>query len=533
MPSSSWQTSNTLHTSIAIGTATIATLSALIAYDRTYILKNPTIPGPRRLPFIGNILSWLPKIGNGKDHEIRKQHHDTYGPLVSFSAFGVEGVDVVDAEFNSQQLPGLKRTDIVAHVTKGIFRYALFVLPSDEIWKKHRKYLQPGFGPSHLRHGVEAANLVLNTLCGIWDTKLDPQSRSNPQIRINLFHIASSISFDIIGHVAFSFSYDSVLNYERPERQAALHSYNRAFEIAMSRLGLPESVWWLFGVSENQARKEMLAVKEAIHRAVQAKRLEKVSVEHQVHQGEEAQHVQADIEQEEGKIPGARTLLGMRKMDLLDRLLEVDGWSDDEIVDEIIAIFLAGGETTSNAIVFGIFELVRNPECLAKAREEVDGILGTLSGAEGKPAEVTWEAIEKLEYLDRVVKESLRLHPPLTTLPGREVHAKEGITIAGHHIQPGSIISANILEVHTSPRYWHNPLDFNPDRWIDFTPGRGTYLPFGEGPHKCLGYKLASLEIRVTLARLIHRYEFKLVENQKLELVTTSTHGFKKGILFD
>ncbi|KAJ3408404.1 hypothetical protein HDV05_005032 [Chytridiales sp. JEL 0842] len=513
------------NTAIVVGTVSTVTLVALLAYDQHYVRKNPTVPGPRRWPFIGNMFSWLPKLVNGKDHEIRKEHHDTYGPIVSFSSFGMEGVDVADAEFFSQQFGSLKKTDLLIMAFKGLSRYGLFMLPSDEMWKRHRKYIQPGFAPSHLRNGVIISNHVINTLCSLWDAKFEQQGAQCGPIRVDLYRVASSISFDVIGHVAFSYSYDSVLNYETPEKQTALRSYNRPVEILAGRLGLPESVWWLFGVGVDQARREMVPVKEAIFQAIQAKRLKKSFAALPVSD-------QKSIEDKE-PVPSTAYASGNSNLDVLDRLLEVEGWSDEEIVDEIIAIFLAGGETTANAIVFILFELARNSECLARARQEIDAILGRAINEVGGPVEATWEDIQKLPYLDSVIKESLRLHPPFTNLSGRVVDAKEGIYICGHHIQQGTMIIPNVLMVHTSPKYWPNPQVFDPERWTNFTPAPGTYIPFGDGPHKCVAFKLALLESKVTVARLIHRYNFKLVEDQKIDLVTTMTHGYKNGILFD
>ncbi|KAJ3401741.1 hypothetical protein HDV05_000291, partial [Chytridiales sp. JEL 0842] len=509
---------DSLSSSTAVGAAIAAVaIAALLAYDRHYIHKNHTVPGPPRLPFIGNFLSWIAFVTAGKDHEMREAMHAKYGSIVSLSGFGKEGVDIADADFISQQFTSLKRADLITQLSKGIFRYALFILPSDDVWKRHRKFIQPGFGPSHLRQGVDASNHVMNTLCSLWDPKLDQeQDHSIKNIRVDLFHLASSISLDVIGLVAFSYSYDSVLYYEMPERQTAIKSYNRAFELIMGRLGIPEVLWSLLGLGVEQAQREMAPLKEAIMDAIQAKRQQKVS--------EEARHREEDM-------VSPKSLLGMKKMDVLDRLLEVDGWSDEEIVDEVIALFLAGGETTANSIVFNIWELVQNPECLAKARVEIDSVLGPAPSSTGNYAEVSWDDTHKFDYLDHVIKETLRLHPVLTTFPGREVHS--GFHFQGHHIQQGSLVSANMRSVHLDPTHWPQPLVFDPDRWIDFTPAPGTYTPFGIGPHMCIGSKLATLEQKVCLARMIHRYDFELVKDQKLELMTTVTHGFKKGILFD
>jgi cytochrome P450 len=452
--------------------------------------------------------------------EFLRQH---YGSITNFETFGVTFVEFADAESAKKVLTApsdiLVRSDFALGISKGLFRYALFILPTSDVWKKHRKFLQPGFGPAHLRHTVDASNEIMDQLSELWDARfqIGDNTTSTTKFQVNLFQLASSITIDVIGHVAFSYRYDSVQHYEEPERQKALKAYNRAFEIMLGRIGLPlESMWGWYGVGIKDAERDIGVVKEAVLKAIENKRALMTNGE--------------DGEDGVGKVD-AKTLDGMTKLDVLDRLLEVKDWTDEEIVDEVVALFLAGGETSANTIVFAILELYRNPECLAKLLAELDSHLGKPKTSE--PTEMAWESLSQLPYLERVIKETLRLHPILPLLGAREVVAKEGIEIMGHRISQGTLLAVDVRGIHRSPKYWPEPLKFNPDRWIDLTPEPGTYLPFAEGPHMCLGYKMAMLELKVVIARLVHRYKFTLVEDQKLNLVTSLTHGYKDGILFD
>ncbi|KAJ3399124.1 Cytochrome P450 4d2, partial [Chytridiales sp. JEL 0842] len=211
------------------------TVTALLAYDHYYIRKNPTIPGPPRVPFIGSILYGISYLLKGKDHELRDHLYAKYGTVVRQSFFGFEGVQITDPEFISKDFSSLKRAELSKAVTIGIFQNALFLLPNDDLWRKHRKYIQPGFGPSHLRQVVDASNHLTNILCGIWDAKL-PVGAFNAdgkksKLRCNLFHVATSMTIDVVGLVAFSYSYESVANYESPEKQTAVKAFNKTSEI--------------------------------------------------------------------------------------------------------------------------------------------------------------------------------------------------------------------------------------------------------------------------------------------------------------
>jgi cytochrome P450 len=509
----------------AITTAAAAT--AYLVYDTFKPRKNTTLPSPTRYPLIGNLPYIFTNILEQTHHETLDRGQKEFGDMFIMDMFGMQILQLSDAEsikivLNSTQK--LIRSNFITVLTEGIFKYALFVMPSDDTWKKHRKFLQPGFGPAHLRHGLEATNQTLDTLCDIWDAKL--ASASTSSIISDLFEVASSISVDVIGLVAFSYNYESVKYHETPAKLNALKAYNRAFEIVMSRSAIPKSLWWSFGLGVDKTKQEMQFIRETIMKAIQEKRASK-QLESYVG-GAHQDGLDSKMD--------SRTLKGMSQLDVLDRLLEVEGqWSDEEIIDEVIALFLAGGETTANAITHACFELSQNPEILAKVTQELDTHLGPPSSNPSEaPMEVSWDITNKLTYLEQVIKETLRLHAVLPVLPGREVQQKEGISIHGHHIAQGTIVSVNVRSLHRNPKYWTNPEKFDPSRWDNgFTPQPGTFMPFGDGQHLCLGYKLAMLELKCVLGRIFHRYRLRLMKDQNLKAVTTVTYGYKHGIKFE
>ncbi|KAJ3404440.1 hypothetical protein HDV05_007184 [Chytridiales sp. JEL 0842] len=498
--------------SISIAVIIIASGSWLTLIRRFYQARRRLahIPGPIPLPIFGDIFLIRKFLKDRKGHELRDHMRTTYGKISKLHILGMDVVAVADANAAKQVLNNSEqflRSDSFLNLATGLFKYALFILPTSPVWKKHRKFIQPGFGPTHLRHAVDATNQVMDALFSVWDQKLDSKTSSSV-LEVNMFHVSSSITIDVIGHVAFSYSYDNVLHYESPDKQHSLKAYNRAFEFLVERASTPRFLWSLFNIGESAAKRETKILRDTVMATIADKR--------------------ASVKNTEAGLDG-KTVEGMSQLDVLDRMLEVD-WSDEEIVDEVIALFLAGGETSANTITFIFWLLDQHPHVLTKVREELDRVLGPCIGT--SPAHnITWDELSELKYTEQVVKETLRLHPVVVSSAPRIVVDPNGVELMGKHVPFGTNVMVDVRNIHRSDEYWDNPMAFNPSRWDDgFTPAPGTYLPFLDGAHMCVGWKMAILEIKVVMARVLHRYRVSVVKDQKLNLVTSVTHGFKDGI---
>ncbi len=196
--------------------------------------------------------------------------------------------------------------------------------------------------------------------------------------------------------------------------------------------------------------------------------------------------------------------------DLLSMLLHaVDeegdrtGMTDEQLRDEVMTIFLAGHETTSNALAWTWYLLSQNPEAEAKLHKELDEVL------QGRPP--TAEDFTRLRYTEMVVSESMRLYPPAWAL-GR--FALEDYEVGGYLIPKGSLILVSQYVLHRDPRFWPEPERFDPER---FTPEakatrpQFSYFPFGGGPRRCVGEGFAWMEAVLILAALAQRWRLRLV----------------------
>jgi cytochrome P450 len=186
---------------------------------------------------------------------------------------------------------------------------------------------------------------------------------------------------------------------------------------------------------------------------------------------------------------------------------DAPGMSDQQIRDEAMTIFLAGHETTANAMSWTWYLLGNSKRVEARLHEELARVL------DGRVPSV--EDVPRLEYTRAVVAESMRLYPPAWTMGRRAI---EGHTIGGHPIDPGSLVILSQWIVHHDPRWWDVPNDFRPERWQSPVPRpKYSYFPFGGGSRICIGESFAWTEAILLVATIAQRWTFKPMSVPELE----------------
>lgn len=214
--------------------------------------------------------------------------------------------------------------------------------------------------------------------------------------------------------------------------------------------------------------------------------------------------------------------------DLLSMLLQThyengEHLSREQLMDELITLFLAGHETTSNALTWTLFLLAKHPEIQQKVHHELDlAIIGDSP---------EFEDLEALKYTEMVIKESMRMLPPVWTLSCRQ--ANETTELAGYLIPKDKILFISPWANHYNPRFFKEPDRFMPER---FSPEaekqlpRYAYMPFGGGPRVCIGNSFAMMEAKLILAGLLKRFRFELAPNTKLDPQAQITLSNKDGM---
>lgn len=195
--------------------------------------------------------------------------------------------------------------------------------------------------------------------------------------------------------------------------------------------------------------------------------------------------------------------------DLLSMLMdardeETGEQMDDRLLrDEVATLMLAGHETTANALSWTWMLLSQHPEVWQKLQSELQEVLG-----ERPP---TYEDLPKLSYTNNVIKESMRLYPPVSIF-GREV--AQDTTIGDYEVHSGTVLMISQWVMHRSPKYFDQSEAFKPERWEnDFERSlpRGVYIPFGDGPRICIGKGFALMEAVLLLATIAQKFHIEVI----------------------
>ncbi|MCG7208363.1 MULTISPECIES: cytochrome P450 [Streptomyces] len=188
--------------------------------------------------------------------------------------------------------------------------------------------------------------------------------------------------------------------------------------------------------------------------------------------------------------------------------------TEDQICSEILTLAVAGTETTASVLSWVLYEVARDPGIESRILAELAEVLGE------RP--VSFADVTRLPYLDRVIKEALRLHHTGWLVTRRTVTETR---LGDWTLPPGTELAYCQHALHRDPAFFPDPLTFDPDRWLDSeqTFPQGAYLPFGAGKHKCIGDRFAVTELITALATMLRRVRFELAPGRTVRPVARAT----------
>ncbi|KAF5204319.1 Cytochrome p450 [Thalictrum thalictroides] len=202
--------------------------------------------------------------------------------------------------------------------------------------------------------------------------------------------------------------------------------------------------------------------------------------------------------------------------DFVDLLLEVQNdnlhFTRDYMKAMILDLFVGGTDTTSTTIEWAMMELVKNPNVMKKAQEEVRKVVG-------KKNKVYDGDIHQMEYLKLVVKETLRLHPAVAL----NVLVSSTITnVQGYHVPAKTAVFINNWSIHRDPKLWDRPEEFIPERFsenpIDFQGKDFKYIPFGTGRRSCPGLLFAIVAVEFAIANLLYWFDWEIPCGEEIDI---------------
>lgn len=214
--------------------------------------------------------------------------------------------------------------------------------------------------------------------------------------------------------------------------------------------------------------------------------------------------------------------------DLLARLMAArdpesgQTMGDEQLVDNLLTFYLAGHETTAKALTWTLYLLALSPDWAAALREEIARVTG------GAP--VAAVHVEKLALVEQVVRESMRLFPPVPLMTRQT--ATE-LSLGGRDLKPGASIVMPIYAIHRHSKRWVDPHVFDPTRFAPEREGeiaRYQYMPFGAGPRICIGMSFAMMEATAMLATMLQHVRFETIEGREVRPVARVTLIPKGGM---
>ena len=193
--------------------------------------------------------------------------------------------------------------------------------------------------------------------------------------------------------------------------------------------------------------------------------------------------------------------------------------TEEELIGEVSVLFTAAHETNTVALTWTLFLLSQHPKILADLVDELEGEL------RGEPPRV--DQFDRLPLLERVIKESLRILPPVAW----GTRAVDQPTQLGPYFLPkGSRVLYSQYVTHHLPEIYPSPRKFNPDRWLTLTPPPYAYIPFGGGPRLCIGYSFSMTLLRITLAIVLQRFQLSLAPEARIDRKYQVTIAPKYGM---
>uniref|UniRef100_A0A2K6SUQ9 Cholesterol 24-hydroxylase n=1 Tax=Saimiri boliviensis boliviensis TaxID=39432 RepID=A0A2K6SUQ9_SAIBB len=349
-----------------------------------------------------------------------------------------------------------------------------------ERWHKQRRVIDLAFSRSSLLSLMETFNEKAEQLVEILEAKADGQTP------VSMQDMLTYTAMDILAKAAFGMETSMLLGAQKP--------LSRAVKLMLEGITASRNTLAKFLPGK---RKQLREVRESIRFLRQVGRDWVQRRREALKRGEE---VPADI--------------------LTQILKAEEGAQDDEgLLDNFVTFFIAGHETSANHLAFTVMELSRQPEIVARLQAEVDEVIGS-------KRHLDFEDLGRLQYLSQVLKESLRLYPPAwgTFRLLEEETLIDGVRwlekCKGNNL--GTRDDTYVMG--RMDTYFEDPLTFNPDR---FGPGapkpRFTYFPFSLGHRSCIGQQFAQMEVKVVMAKLLQRLEFRLVPGQRFGLQEQAT----------
>uniref|UniRef100_UPI00398F7E81 ultra-long-chain fatty acid omega-hydroxylase-like isoform X2 n=1 Tax=Pristiophorus japonicus TaxID=55135 RepID=UPI00398F7E81 len=376
------------------------------------------------------------------------------------------------------------------------------LISKGERWARHRRLLTPAFHFDILKPYVKIFNQSTGILHDKWHRLI-----SEGLLSLEMFEHVSLMTLDSL--LKCTFSYDSNCQLKSTNYIAAI--YELSTLVVKRERYLPHHINFIYRLSSNGKRfKRACNLVHSYSLGVVQSRRETLK----------EQGTEKWLQSKRGKV-----------MDFLDILLlskdeDGNGLSDEEIQSEADTFMFEGHDTTASGISWVLYNLARHPEYQKKCREEIEQLM-----KEKDVDELEWDDLSQMPFTTMCIKESLRLHPPVTTVARC---CTEDIKLPDTRVIPkGNICLISIYGTHHNPAVWPEPEVYDPYRFDSSNPDKRSpysYIPFSAGPRNCIGQNFALSEMKVVVALTLYRFEVALDTSQEVRRKPELILRTEKGI---
>lgn len=425
-------------------------------------------PGPRTPAF------WQTYRFVFDPHAYARQVRAKYGDALRFRAFIGEGIAVFDPALAKEVFAAPPEAVATSPMLESLFGPNAVIAVSGEPHKRLRKLLNPPFHGAQVKGFLAAMQRAIRAGLGRFEA-----AAQTGEILV-LTDVTQSLALDVIIETIFGED-----RFDRLEARRVLSGIIRAFSPILAGGTVLHKRWF------------------PPYRRLVARR--------------------ADFDRWVDRLLEARQASGAKKRDVLGVLLDAryeDGapMTAPELRDQLVTLLLAGHETSAIAIAWAVYWLLETPPALARLRGEVDAL-----GDDPPP-----EALVKLEYLDAIVCETLRIEPIVTDVV-RVCRAP--FRLGPWRLEPGHVMAVMVGSILRDGRVYDRPTEFRPERFLDKRFAPTEFLPFGGGARRCLGAAFAQSELMIAVAEIAARWELAYAGNAPERGVRKNiTMGPKSGV---
>lgn len=462
--------------------------------------KRMGVPSPDYFPYIGT----MKEIKKQGIYEFDKSLITKYGRIVGMYLGSNPSLLIADPEIikNISVKEFSKAPNRFQHFSgsKNEMRHGLTAVEDDH-WRFMRNTLLPTFSSGKMRKMDPLLRMKYKLLLKSLKTNAD---EGKP---IEFKQTFGAYTMDVIASLGFGMDIDSQTNpdnlFVKYAKELLTFSFNPII-ILLVLIPKLDIIFNYFNVSPLNNRRVMDFFKSAVERAIEMRdnvdknRQDLLQLMINAHKDtdknemEEEQAIQDDPQKWKKR-----------------------GLTTDEVTGNAIVFIIAGYDTTASTLAFMAYCLATNSDCQERLISEIDSAIG-----QELP---TYDNVQTIEYLDRVLNETLRLYPPATRT-GRVGNTE--LDIGGYKVPKGIELAFAIYALHRDPEIWPEPEKFDPER---FSPEKKSerhpyaFLPFGHGPRNCIGQRLATMEIKCAIVYILQHYRFKPCDETEIPLKLAKT----------